>query len=299
MKAIFIAVITAFSSGKYAGAPFSFSAGARGVAIGSAMSPLASGASALSWNPSGLAHIDGKQLLLDHMSSFSNLVSVNTIMAGMKKGEWGIGAGLYLVSSSGITATERDSTGRIVPAGEFGYSFSTLYFGAARGHFGVTVKAIHEAIDTVSAVGLGIDVGVQKSFNGIAIGGVIHNISSTPLIWSTGRKELILPDMRLGIAYTYKWITSVAEAEVRFENMGAEATFGIGIVSVDPHIGVEMKIKQKIIESGDYFSVRAGVDRTVPTFGAGFRTKWASVDYAFLSHTLLGESHRISITVNF
>ncbi len=300
MKALLIWTIISFGQGKYAGEPFYFAAGAYGTGMGSAMTPISKGVSSLMWNPSGLARMDGKQVMLDHASSFSGMVSVNSIMGGMKKGAWGFAAGLYMVSSAGLTRTSYDTTsGTVIPVGEFDYNFSTVYFGAAKGGFGIAIKAVHENIDTITAIGIGLDIGVQKEIGGVRVGAVVHDLSSTPIIWSTGKKEAVLPNARLGIAYSYRWLTSVAEAEIRFENIRAASTFNIGIMSVDPHIGVEARIEKKVINDGDHFSVRAGLDRTIPAFGAGFSTKWATIDYAFLSHTALGGSHRITITVNF
>ncbi len=300
MKALLILAILSFSQGKYAGEPFSFGAGARGGGIGGAMAAVTDGVASLLWNPAGLSGISGKELMFTHMSSFSGLLSTDNFLGGVRRGDWSFAAGISLLSSSGLTRTEYDTvSGRIVPVGEFGYRVTSLFLGFSKGMVGVTVKALQEAIDTITAIGIGMDVGIQKKAGALSFGAVIHDLTATPIVWSTGRKEFVLPNLRLGAAYTYRALTSVAEAEIRVEGMNASATFGLGAVSIDPHIGIELKIGQKIFNEGDYFSIRAGIDRTIPTFGAGFRTKWATIDYAFITHSVLGGSHRMSITVNF
>ncbi len=268
--------------------------------MGGAMSAVTGGVASVVWNPGGISTISGRELMFTHMSSFSGLVSTNNLFAGLRRGDWGFAAGFYMVSSSGLIRTAYDSTaGRIVPAGEFGYRFTSFYFGAARNGLGVTIKAVQETIDTVTAIGIGLDVGVQKTIKGIRMGAVIHDLTSTPIVWSTGLKEFILPNVRLGLAYTYRSLTASAESEVRFENMETASTYSVGILSLDPHLGIEWNIHQRIIDGGDFFSIRLGLDRTIPTFGAGFKTKWASIDYAFITHSVLGGSHRISITASF
>jgi hypothetical protein len=76
------------------------------------------------------------------------------------------------------------------------------------------------------------------------------------------------------------------DLEVRFEGRDYAAQFATGPVSVDTHLGWEYQ--------REFFALRFGSDVGHFATGAGINLPKLQIDYAFLSHGDLGNTHRIS-----
>ncbi|MDZ7377021.1 MAG: hypothetical protein ONB13_10410, partial [candidate division KSB1 bacterium] len=104
----------------------------------------------------------------------------------------------------------------------------------------------------------------------------------------------IIPTAKLGIAYfwTNKIISGqvipAVDIDVRFENRRYAAQSHLGPTSFDFHIGAEYRFRQML-------AMRAGWDIGHFTAGIGIKLPRLNVDYAFLSHQDLGNTHRISL----
>ncbi|MDW7682058.1 MAG: hypothetical protein SCK70_15960, partial [bacterium] len=83
-------------------------------------------------------------------------------------------------------------------------------------------------------------------------------------------------------------LVPAVDLDVRFENRQYASQFHLGSVSFDTHLGLEYQFKKLI-------AFRLGADVGRFTAGAGIKLPNLDVDYAFLSHDELGNTHRISL----
>lgn len=160
--------------------------GARAQAMGNALSGLATGATAMYWNPAGMASIDGFTTAFSRTALYDNLDITHTFAAAaMPFMGGGMGFSFIQLSSGDIQRTTEDN-----PGGgdvEFGDIFS--WTGTAVGaHYarrltdrlqvGFTGRAITEGLDQAKANWWGLDFGTvfNTGLYGITIGAVLANI---------------------------------------------------------------------------------------------------------------------------
>ncbi len=309
-----------FDIGKYAGEFLSTGGGARALGMGGAYVAVANDASAVYWNPAALSLVRQPQILFLHSSRFSGIIKYNFLAFAMPWGrDGGIGAGLIRLSVDNIPRTalinpslelgeiyvDEDGKTRINKP-YVAYQFSDaeygffLAFGKQRGErlrFGGAVKVVYKSFDKNSAWGLGFDFSARyRVHDRLIVGANFQDLTSTMLVWNTGKKELIVPTMKLGVQLPvdlpglHARLAPALDADVKFERLGDAAQVNIGRVSLDFHAGMELLYRNRV-------ALRLGNDVGAFTAGAGFRLPRLSVDYAFLSHNELGGTHRVSIMV--
>ena len=161
--------------------------------------------------------------------------------------------------------------------------------------YGGNVKFLLKQLGEQSAWGLGFDVGmIYHLTNRINLGANLQDATTTLLVWEQGRKEAIIPTLKLGAGYIWEspliagWLIPTFDVDIRFENRQTASQAHLGAVSFDSHFGFEYQFK-KII------ALRAGMDAGRFTSGVGIHLPKLMVDYAFLSHHDLGDTHRISL----
>jgi hypothetical protein len=173
--------------------------------------------------------------------------------------------------------------------------YLTMAKEAAPWAWGVSTKLVYKSIGEHSAWGLGFDLGMRRvCANGLLLGAAVQDLTTTLLSWDTGRRELIVPTVKLGAARPWQvpfWglrLTPAADAEVRFEGRRFSAQAHLGPASFDMHLGLEAEIRGA-------FALRVGSDVGHLTLGAGIHLPRLDVDYAFLGRQYLGHTHRISL----
>lgn len=142
------------------------------------------------------------------------------------------------------------------------------------------------------AYGLGVDVGVLSQpfeYKPIYMGLAVRDLLGTVIAWEqTGRKEIIVPTLRGGVSGTLTipaldaQITPSVDIALRTEAISSGSEFAL-------HYGVEYLINE-------VFAIRGGMNEERLTFGGGIQLKVMSLDYAWIGHNDLGESHRISLS---
>ncbi|OQX96138.1 hypothetical protein B6I21_01845, partial [candidate division KSB1 bacterium 4572_119] len=157
------------------------------------------------------------------------------------------------------------------------------------------VKLLKKGIGDYSAWGMGFDIGalwrVTRNWN---VGANLQDATTTLLVWDTGRQEAIIPTAKIGTAYFWQssWIAGkiipAFDLDMRFENRQYASQFNVGSISFDTHFGLEYQFKQLM-------AIRLGTDTGRFTAGVGIKFPKLNVDYAFLSHDELGDTHRISL----
>jgi len=311
-----------FSQSKYAGEPFSIGVGARGLGMGSAFHTLAVGPEALYWNPAGLSRTDRSRtnsLAFMHSERFDGEVKYNFI--GYSRSlEYSnqpltIGLGLIHLGVGGIPIVTRleDPNGelgpdnrpvidRYVSKNDFAFIVGAGRRWGKLAHIGANVKILHERYLDVTATGFGFDLGVtcpltvrgRRFLASVSA----RDVTTSFLAWSTGKREYIKPWISAGLALAEgvavpggrlaAAVELSVPAERRRKNyLGTEA-YLMSLL----HLGAEYSLYERVF-------LRAGLDERNPTFGAGIEIRRLVVDYAWVGHRDLDQTHRVSLDYRF
>ncbi len=264
---------------------------ARSAAMGSAFTGISGGIGCLHFNPGGLALTEGDIISSTHCEWFQGMRFENLALAHSmdKRGALGVNVkGLY------VTGLEKRTQDTPEPEGTFGAYF--IDFGAtyARKLFyfmpvGLSLKGIYEKIEESSAVGFGLDLGMQYLTNieGLQFGVAFKNIGSKMTFKD---EEFQLPgSIRAGIMYRLLGGNALLSADL--EKMGKrQATV---------NVGTEVLI-MKTLSLRLGYNGEAGTDMDSKTAGiaagAGFAVGDLGVDYAFVNYDYLGMTHRFGLT---
>jgi hypothetical protein len=154
--------------------------GARGVGMGSAYVSLAEDATAMYWNPAGLARVKGSEAVFSHAQWIAD-ISMNYAGVAFNLGNWGnIGvSGLFetMDEMERTTILQPDGTGEMFSAGSYAFGLSYARNLTDRFSIGMTAKYINERIFHSTASGAAVDIGAlfDTQFYGMKIGMSITN----------------------------------------------------------------------------------------------------------------------------
>jgi hypothetical protein len=292
---------------KYAGEFLSSGVGARPMGMGGAYVAVSDDASAIYWNPSGLVQVSRRQIMLMHAESFGGLVIEDYVGLAWPLGATGsaLGLGLIRLGVDDIPYTEWDPQThrprliKEVNDAEYALFFSYARRAADRWSLGGSAKLIRKSVGEDAAFGLGLDAGVQfRPKPALTFGAKLADITSTPVAWDSGQKDYILPMLVLGAAASLSLqplrgdIRLALDMETRFEGREFASWASLGGVSFDPRVGLEYWYRKGI-------SIRAGWQPGRFCAGASIRWRSWGVDYAFLGHEELDNSHRLSALMEF
>ena len=309
------------TTAKYAGEFLSLGAGARSLGMGGTHAALANDVTAVYWNPAGLAQLNYPEITLMHAEQFAGIVQYNFGAFALPHGkDASLGIGLIrlavddipftrlpredldlgepYVDDNGVTRINRPFVDR-----EFSNAEHALFLSYARSKstyfsYGGSVKIVHKGFDDTSAWGIGFDLGAQfRLKNGLRFGANLQDATTTILAWNTGRKELIVPTLKIGVALPLSvdllngTLLPAVDADIRFEGREQAAQISGGPASLDMHAGFEYLYK-------DALALRAGTDTGNFSAGAGIRLPKLEVDYAFMRHSELKNTHRVSLKLS-
>ncbi len=308
--------------GKYAGSFLSIGVGGRALGMGGAQVAVVNDVTAGYWNPAGLARINYPQIALMHEEHFGSLVNYNYAAVAIPYGkDMSFGFSAIRLSVDGIPDTRHalidQTTGQVIQdinnpnarldpskIKEFSDTDWAFFLTFAKKHsdklyWGANIKIIKRNIAEFYATGIGFDVGaLYMPIHNLYLGANLMNITTTVVVWSTGRNELITPTAKVGAAYSFKFLggtfTPAMDFDIRFENRRFASNFNIGPISFDMHAGLEFNYK-------NIFSLRGGFnDIKQFTIGAGIKLPKLTIDYSFArmaesSFERLPDTHRISL----
>jgi hypothetical protein len=333
---LLLSIVEGAGATKYAGEYLTLGVGGRALGLGGAYVSIADDVTASYWNPAGLALLEGREVVFMHAENFGSIVQYDYLAYGQAWGDTArrCGAGVSLVrlgvddipvtsdlelldyGEDGLPGTgdAGEGNGRLdvnerIVYDEDKISWTSdnelalfLSYGRRMSsslHVGGSVKVLGKFLHENSAAGIGVDIGVlYRPRPWLRLGAALQDITTSPLVWNTGTRETITPTLRTGVS-AHKEVPRLEGdvmlalgGDLRFERRSLGSTLASGGLSLDMHLGAEYRYR-------DTVGVRLGADRGRLTAGAGFAVHSFTVDYAFLAHEDLGNSHRISLGVEF
>ncbi len=298
---------------KYAGDAFSLGVGGRALALGGAVTAGPFDATTAYWNPAGMNRLEGRYLVFMHAETFGSLLNHDYISYIDARGKSGsliqaIGFYVYYLGGGGIKITDTLANGRpfVVREESHGdFLFSAAISGriAGRIDFGLTAKIIYRDIGVMSGKGLTVDAGLLYQIHpNVNLGLMVTDITTGFIRYSKQEPEdmvnyeSIYPTVKPGIMVTYAYSDFtgliLAGGDIKFENLKCAAQYWSGSVSLDTHYGWELGYKEMVFG-------RLGFDMGRFTAGGGLDVSNFTVDFAYLHHSDLNESYRVSAGYRF
>ncbi|HEX9916950.1 MAG TPA: PorV/PorQ family protein [candidate division Zixibacteria bacterium] len=269
-------------------------AGARAVGMGSAFVGLANDATAIYWNPAGLAYIDKTQFSFMHLWWFQDIAY--EYFAHAQPTKYGtIGWSLAYLHMDPLQG--RDVEGE--PTSDFRASDMAITLGygnrIAKDIFiGGSIKYINEKIEDEMASTFAFDLGFlhRTQFKNLFLGGSFQNWGGT--LKFAEEPDKLPSNAKLGLCYTVSLARNPLNLAVDFV-IPSDAKTGL-------HLGAEYIYNHMIMGRLGYRTETDLGFLSGISFGVGFlyaRTESYRIDYAFVPQGVLGNTHTISLTVTF
>ncbi|MBN2069867.1 MAG: PorV/PorQ family protein [Candidatus Krumholzibacteriota bacterium] len=234
------ALLFVFSAGaradKYAGEFMALGGGARAMAMGGAFTSIADDATAVFWNPAGIAGFSSLMMTPNdytmsfmHSERFGSIIDYNFFSAvfPLKAGEssWGVSVihmgidDIRIIPIEGMIGNS-DGDDRFEPwlgenltrnyadfplesVNDFAF-FLSYGQKMSFGDIGGSVKIIrNDQVTGVSSFGIGVDLGIIKRdlWRNLSVGAKLQDATGTYISWSTGKREFIYPALKVGMGY--------------------------------------------------------------------------------------------------
>lgn len=278
------------------GALFSIGMGARPLGMGGAFVGLADDENALFYNPAGLGFLKGFGLTSLSSNQF-NAANYGALGYAQRN----IGFGLLQLTAPGLT--QRDELG--VEQGEFDYTnhAAIASFGVAFGpllSFGIRGKAYHvETLDEDTGT-FSIDAAGMIKLGPLRFGALMENVSGAEIEYQSGHTEVWGQNVRVG-----------ASLKVGVQKL-ASLTLAMDIDHLlderdrTLHAGAELWLGPLGLRGGIYgpldkflaFQLQ-DLAQLPLTAGASLVSGSFEINYAFLAHPDLPDTHRLSATLRF
>ncbi|MDA0745754.1 MAG: PorV/PorQ family protein [bacterium] len=292
-------------NGRYAGDPLLQGAGARSLGMGSAFVAISNDATAVYWNPAGLARLNRHELLVQHAEQFGGTVNHDVFAAAGPSSAGGFGGGLVRLGVDDIKLTGLEDPdaplgpdNRPVVSSVVGTTDYTFYLGYGRQvrpdlALGTGFKIIRRNLSVGNGSGYGIDLGALYTPSPQwSVGLVIRNLTRTRIHFDSGTSDRISPSLLAGLAYHRDLpslqgrITASTSLHLGEEKSNEDNLQGI-------QLGAEYVYRERI-------ALRLGAEGNHFTAGAGVRLyQRVAIDLAFLENGQLDNTYRISASVYF
>jgi long-subunit fatty acid transport protein len=283
---VWILFVPALLSASTGAAFLKIPVGPRAVGIGDAAVAYIDDASALYYNPAGLANVATFDVLLSHNQGFLDMNQEYVAGAYGFEGIGKFGFAFDYWGSGGIQGV--NIRGESIP----GYLFSAADWSLNLGYgksisgfsFGLGVKFIHQQMESLSTSAWAFDAGAmyKTPLEGLKAGVSVANIGTKPKLY---QESYSLPlQARLGWRYDYS-IVGVTQDFILSETEKPGIAAG---AECRPVQVFALRLGYRTGSDYDGFSgLRAGL---------GISWQGIGVDYAFSPYGKLGASHRISIS---
>ncbi len=168
--------------------------------------------------------------------------------------------------------------------------------------FGVAVKSLFHSLGDHFGSGIGLDIGLMRSFwNNSNIGLSIHNLIPAMIVWDSGYTELSKPLIIAGISQRLNTskipfeILLLSDVSLNVSDQSLSDDFRLGSTGGNWSIGAEISYNNKVyIRSGrsqyGFYSTGIGISWTNFELNYAYQLNSKSID--------LGTNHVISFTLN-
>ncbi len=298
--------------------------GARAAGMGEAIVALPNDATALYWNPAGLAGLRNSRFVAAH-NSWIGEISHDFVGLVVPVGDGAIGASATFLNMAEIEITTLEQprgTGSYFDASDFALGVSYSNRLTDRFSFGVTVKYIRQQIYNEVAQGISFDIGslLNIGYSGLRLGMALTNFGASMQIHGD---DLIIP-------YYPGPASSPIKAQLETDTWPLPTNFRVGIAidllggqsllmpsdratlvfvadgnhPVDDvergNFGLEFAWQNRIFLRGGY---KYRYAEQGLTYGAGLRLAMggasANLDYAFAKFGMLSNVHRFTLEIGF
>lgn len=301
--------------------------GPRANAMGGAFSSISDDASAIYWNPAGIAYSDQFQSLFTYSSLFAD-IKLNYFGLIIPAGT----AGNFAVSVTALnygelkvtTENQPEGTGETFTPGSYAFGLSFARYITEDFIVGASAKLVTESIYHSNATGVSFDIGTifNTPFYGIKFASSITNYGTKMQI--SGDDLLI----RYDVDPQSSGSNNTVDANIATEKFDLPLKLQIGVskdfifmenqrftLAVDGivpndnnqsvNIGGELALLDDMVSlRGGYKSLFLKDSQEGLTFGVGFKYARAGfinigVDYAFQKYDYLGNVHSFGIILKF
>ena len=286
--------------------------GARPLAVGEAYVAMADDASALHYNPAGLAFTPrrvnlGERRRFEMMASHAmHVQDIRMSQMGLVARPWGVS--LTHLQLGGI---ERRTSETAQPEGHFGASDMMLgvSYGKTFGLWGTgaTIKTVRQTIGEYTASAWAVDFGVLRRFKSypISFGASLVNVGQKVTFIEEG---FPLPTtFRVGATYGmskhFPHAISLQLEKPRDNTINLRIGMeylGFGPFALRAGYKTVTGTQRKAAIGAQLGSEAPGLSEFYGMFmGTGFRTKFGNMDYTLLPYGELGNAHRLSFSIQF
>lgn len=301
--------------------------GPRANAMGGAFTSISNDASAIYWNPAGIAYSDQFQAIFTYSSMFADLKLnyFGLIIPGADLGNFAVSVTALNYGEMQVTTENQpEGTGETFSPGSYAFGLSYARHITDDFSVGATAKLVTESIYHSNATGLSFDIGTifNTPFYGIRFASSINNYGTK--MQMTGDDLLIRYDVDPQRAGS----NNTVDANIATEKFDLPLRLQIGIskdfnfmedqrftLAVDGNIPNDndqsVNVGGELALFNDMISIRGGYkslflkdSQEGLTFGVGFIYNRAGfinigVDYAFQKYDYLGNVHSFGIILKF
>jgi hypothetical protein len=309
--------------------------GARPSGMGEAYTAVVDNVDATWWNPGALVKVENPQFGLMHNQNFGG-TAYEYLALGFPASQlgldlWGtIGITALLVrvddvaqtkeggndgTQLGVYSTDEEARQETYGAGGTVLGVSYSWQAAKMLAVGVTLKMINQKVALEEGWIPALDLGILSNTNvkGFDIGVVFQNVSFMQMNTVQGAPDAPLPlNLKFGVAYkaprlftpesdpkdkftfALDAILPIKPANMPFKlNIGMEYAINLGDNFLMPRVGYRFDGQNFISDLGPLAGLTAGFG-----LSRNFDGVDVSLDYAFIPYGILGDSHRIGMTIN-
>ncbi|MDD4052898.1 MAG: PorV/PorQ family protein, partial [candidate division Zixibacteria bacterium] len=266
--------------------------GAKAMGLGEAFTAVADDASAIYWNPAGLARFEKHQVQFSHYDWYQD-VKIENLYFTMPSGRFGFGAGITYLGFGAFQSYDEDGNPgdeltmyNLSAAVSVGYALSENF------SVGMTGKYIEQSFDIVKGTAFAGDIGLLANFNSVRFGLAVVNLG-TPVRF-VSQEEQLPSAIRVGMAvrqFSEKMMVSV-EAYVPREG------------DIVWHQGLELNMAGQLYARTGFTYQSQDVPETDAfryNLGAGIAYGAGRFDYTFIPSSQFGGDpiHNLSLSLTW
>ncbi|MCD6115584.1 PorV/PorQ family protein [bacterium] len=300
--------------------------GARAIAMGSAFVGTADDASALYWNPAGIAKLNRPEAILVHTKWIAD-ISFDYVGLVLPIGSFGtLGASVTSLSMDDMmvkTVDQPNGTGEYFGAGDIAMALTYAFNVTDRLSIGFTGKYIQQHIWNESAWGVGFDIGTlfTTGFRGMRIGATLSNFGTDMKM--SGKDLLVYHDIDESIDGNNDRIF----AELKTETWPLSLNFQIGVAmevlnnevhritlasdALHPsdntesiNVGMEYALREMFFFRAGYQTLFMRDTEEGLTLGGGINMKFMRglklrLDYAYADFGRLQNAQQLTLRIQF